>query len=131
MPNTMTFKLYTSLNLDSMEESMTEQSKAFGPSMLPTLAGQGEWIIVDKWSHRKSSRTLQKGDIATVMRPDILGRRQTKRITAVEGDTVTYTMPYTDSKEKTVLVPSCSIITKERSHRELTDTKRSYLGGRR
>ena len=74
--------------------------------MLPTLAGQGEWVIVDKWTHHTQAwlRTpLQKGDVVTVLRPDVLDRRQTKRITAIEGDSVTYQLPHAD-RDKTIVV---------------------------
>lgn len=95
--------------------------------MLPTLAGRGEYIIVDKWSHRSHlGRRLQKGDIVTVLRPDVLGRRQTKRITAMEGDTVTYTIPFTDQQEKTVMV--CPLSTASQPRTRLMHTQKVPRG---
>ncbi|KAJ7919152.1 signal peptidase I family protein [Mycena leptocephala] len=38
-----------------------------GPSMLPTLANEGEIVVENRWSHRIKPGSIQRGDLITLL----------------------------------------------------------------
>lgn len=59
-----------------------------GPSMLPTLAHEGELVIEDRLSYYLFPERLARGDLAILQSPLEPGRVICKRILAMPGDIV-------------------------------------------
>jgi mitochondrial inner membrane protease subunit 1 len=60
-----------------------------GPSMLPTVALEGDIGVVD--TLRLTARGVRRGDVVIAMKPESpINERVCKRVTAIEGDTVVY-----------------------------------------
>ncbi|KAF8973750.1 peptidase S24/S26A/S26B/S26C [Flammula alnicola] len=59
-----------------------------GPSMLPTLATDGELVVEDVISYRHFQRALQRGDLLTVESPVQRGHIICKRLIGLPGDIV-------------------------------------------
>ncbi|XP_058095285.1 mitochondrial ATP-independent inner membrane protease subunit 1a-like [Magnolia sinica] len=76
----------------------------YGPSMLPTINLTGDLVLVDRVSHRIGHVGL--GDIVLLRSPENPRKTVTKRITGMEGDTVTFAVdPKQGDRWKTVIVP--------------------------
>ncbi|XVF79174.1 hypothetical protein PTKIN_Ptkin14bG0198800 [Pterospermum kingtungense] len=73
-----------------------------GPSMLPTLNISGDVVLVDRFSHRLGK--LGSGDLVLVRSPLDPKRSLTKRIVAMEGDRVTFSLDSTRSHSSRSLV---------------------------
>ncbi|KAL2930774.1 Mitochondrial inner membrane protease subunit 1 [Bienertia sinuspersici] len=75
-----------------------------GPSMLPTFTISGDIVLVDRIWHRLNK--IVPGDIVIVVSPENPRKVITKRLIALEDDTVTYLVdPKNSEKCKTVVVP--------------------------
>lgn len=64
--------------------------------MQPTLTGDRELILIRRFRASPGGlgyHDVQRGDIVTLFRPDAAHRRQTKRVTGVEHETVSYAHP--------------------------------------
>ncbi|KAJ6574822.1 signal peptidase I family protein [Mycena capillaripes] len=59
-----------------------------GPSMLPTLANEGEVVIENRWSHRVNPGSLQRGDLVTFRSPLDRNRIVCKRVIGFPGDII-------------------------------------------
>ncbi|KAF8917717.1 peptidase S24/S26A/S26B/S26C [Mucidula mucida] len=59
-----------------------------GPSMLPTLAARGDWIIEDRLSVRRDPVTFARGEIITLKSPQDPLQIVCKRIVGLPGDTI-------------------------------------------
>ncbi|KAK6917215.1 Peptidase S26 [Dillenia turbinata] len=76
---------------------------AVGPSMVPTIDLTGNLVFVERLSTRFGK--LAPGDIVIVRDPQNPRQILTKRLTALEGDTVTYSVdPDHPEKSETVIV---------------------------
>ncbi|KAK7272628.1 hypothetical protein RJT34_29348 [Clitoria ternatea] len=75
----------------------------YGPSMLPTLNLAGDVLLVDHLSPR--IQNIARGDLVLVRSPLDPNRTITKRIVAMEGDTVTYFHPSHCDAPQLALVP--------------------------
>ncbi|KAG9439697.1 hypothetical protein H6P81_019862 [Aristolochia fimbriata] len=76
----------------------------YGPSMLPTLNLTGDIVFVERISTRYGLAGV--GDVVLARSPQNPKRLVTKRITAMEGDTVSFsTDPMKDGVSRTVVVP--------------------------
>ncbi|KAE8677314.1 mitochondrial inner membrane protease subunit 1-like isoform X2 [Hibiscus syriacus] len=73
-----------------------------GPSMLPTLSITGDVVLVERVSHRLGK--LGSGDLVLVRSPLDPKRNLTKRIVAMEGDKVTFSLDPTRSHSSRSLV---------------------------
>ncbi|KAF7306656.1 hypothetical protein MIND_00457200 [Mycena indigotica] len=71
-----------------------------GPSMLPTLAADGEVGLEDRWSVRRNPDTVKRGDIITVRSPLDPRRVLCKRVTGLAGDIVSL-----DPSGEGILIP--------------------------
>ncbi|KAJ7456707.1 LexA/Signal peptidase [Mycena latifolia] len=78
-----------------------------GPSMLPTLANEGEIVVENRWSYRLNPNSLQRGDIITLYSP--LDRRRIicKRVIGFPGDVICVdpTGQFAPSTEHVVVPP--------------------------
>ncbi|XP_027343871.1 mitochondrial inner membrane protease subunit 1 [Abrus precatorius] len=74
-----------------------------GPSMLPTLNVAGDVVLVDHISPRLG--IIAHGDLVLVRSPVNPNRSITKRVVAVEGDTVTYFDPSHVDATQIAVVP--------------------------
>ncbi|KAJ7130080.1 LexA/Signal peptidase [Mycena crocata] len=59
-----------------------------GPSMLPTLANEGELVVENRWSHRFNPQSLRRGDLITLRSPLDRTRIICKRVIGFPGDVV-------------------------------------------
>ncbi|KAJ7225812.1 peptidase S24/S26A/S26B/S26C [Mycena pura] len=59
-----------------------------GPSMLPTLANEGEVVIENRWSHRWNPDSLRRGDLVTLRSPLDRTRIICKRVIGLPGDVI-------------------------------------------
>lgn len=59
-----------------------------GPSMIPTFKEEGDFVVVDTFSHRFNGRKFGVGDIIIATCPYDTDKDVCKRIAAVEGDPV-------------------------------------------
>ncbi|KAJ7357079.1 LexA/Signal peptidase [Mycena albidolilacea] len=59
-----------------------------GPSMLPTLANEGELVLENRWSHRVFPDSLRRGDLVILRSPLDRTRIICKRIIGFPGDVV-------------------------------------------
>lgn len=59
-----------------------------GPSMLPTLANEGEIVVEDRWSLRFNPDSLQRGDLITLRSPLDRTRIVCKRVIGFPGDVI-------------------------------------------
>ncbi|XP_068635419.1 mitochondrial ATP-independent inner membrane protease subunit 1a-like [Aristolochia californica] len=76
----------------------------YGPSMLPTLNLTGDIVFVERISTRFGAAGV--GDVVLARSPQNPKRLLTKRITAMEGDIVTFaTDPMKNGGCRTVVVP--------------------------
>ncbi|KAL5990001.1 hypothetical protein ACLOJK_010897 [Asimina triloba] len=76
----------------------------YGPSMLPTINLTGDLLLVERISPRIGNVSV--GDIVLVRSPEDPKKTITKRITGMEGDTVSYAIdPRVGDHRKTVVVP--------------------------
>ncbi|GMI85374.1 hypothetical protein like AT1G53530 [Hibiscus trionum] len=73
-----------------------------GPSMLPTLNITGDVVLVEHLSHRLGK--LGSGDLVLVRSPLDPKKTLTKRIVAMEGDKVTFSLDPTRSHSSRSLV---------------------------
>ncbi|KAK8651885.1 hypothetical protein V6N13_141462 [Hibiscus sabdariffa] len=73
-----------------------------GPSMLPTLNITGDVVLVEHLSHRLGK--LGSGDLVLVRSPLDPKKTLTKRIVAMEGDKVTFSLDSTRSHNSRSLV---------------------------
>ncbi|XP_057451012.1 mitochondrial ATP-independent inner membrane protease subunit 1a isoform X2 [Lotus japonicus] len=75
----------------------------YGPSMLPTLNLAGDVVLTERLSHRVGN--LAHGDLVLVRSPVNPNRCLTKRIVAMEGDTVSYFDPLRADAAQVAVVP--------------------------
>jgi len=59
-----------------------------GPSMLPTLANQGEIVVENRWSTRFNPDSLKRGDLVTLRSPLDRTRVVCKRVIGFPGDII-------------------------------------------
>ncbi len=59
-----------------------------GPSMLPTLREKGDFVFIDKWSHKILNIPYQRGDVVICTCPYDTEKTVCKRIRAVAGDSI-------------------------------------------
>ncbi|KAJ6519544.1 signal peptidase I family protein [Mycena sanguinolenta] len=59
-----------------------------GPSMLPTLANEGELVVENRWSHRMHPESLRRGDLITFRSPLDRNRIVCKRVIGFPGDII-------------------------------------------
>ncbi|RDX61203.1 Mitochondrial inner membrane protease subunit 1, partial [Mucuna pruriens] len=78
-------------------------SQAYGVSMLPTLNVAGDVLLADHLSPRIGN--IGHGDLVLVRSPLNPNIRLTKRIVAMEGDTVTYFDPLHSEAAQVAVVP--------------------------
>lgn len=76
---------------------------AYGPSMLPTLNIAGDVVLVEHVSPRIGK--VGHGDLVLVKSPLNPNRNLTKRVVAMEGDTVTYFDPLNSEDSRIAVVP--------------------------
>lgn len=77
-----------------------------GPSMLPALNSSGDVLLVDKLSTHLGD--ISFGDVVLLQSPEDPRKIVTKRVTGLEGDSVTFLLSPTHgekSKSKTLVVP--------------------------
>ncbi|RWR97385.1 Peptidase S26A [Cinnamomum micranthum f. kanehirae] len=78
-------------------------AQVYGPSMLPAVNLAGDLVLVERISHRIGH--VGRGDIVVVRSPENPRKTITKRITGMEGDTVTYAVdPGQEDRLKTIVV---------------------------
>ncbi|MBA0632703.1 hypothetical protein Godav_001397 [Gossypium davidsonii] len=78
--------------------------QVLGPSMLPTLNITGDVVLVEHLSHRIGK--LGSGDLVLVRSPLDPNKTLTKRIVAMEGDRVTFSLDPTRSfSSRSLVVP--------------------------
>ncbi|KAM5587727.1 mitochondrial ATP-independent inner membrane protease subunit 1a-like [Rosa sericea] len=76
----------------------------YGPSMLPTLGLTGNLCLAERISTRFEK--LGVGDVVLLRSPDVPKKIVTKRLVAVEGQSVTYIVdPKNSDRSETVVVP--------------------------
>ncbi|XP_073221039.1 mitochondrial ATP-independent inner membrane protease subunit 1a isoform X2 [Cicer arietinum] len=75
----------------------------YGPSMLPTLNIAGDVVLVEHLSPLLGN--VGYGDLVLVRSPLNPNRNLTKRIVAMEGDTVTYFDPLHSDSDRIAVVP--------------------------
>ncbi|XVF18416.1 hypothetical protein REPUB_Repub11eG0019600 [Reevesia pubescens] len=79
-------------------------SHVLGPSMLPTLNISGDVVLVEHLSHRLGK--LGSGDLIMVRSPLDPKKNLNKRIVAMEGDKVTFSLDPTRShSSRSIVVP--------------------------
>lgn len=79
----------------------------YGPSMFPTLNFHGDVILAEHVSHRLGKLGL--GDVVLVQSPVDPKKIVTKRIVAMEGDRVTFSLdPITTDSYQTLVVCAVS-----------------------
>ncbi|CAI8593349.1 unnamed protein product [Vicia faba] len=76
---------------------------AYGPSMLPTLNIAGDVLLVEHLSPRIGK--VGHGDLVLVRSPLNPNRNLTKRVVAMEGDTVTFFDASGSDSSRTAVVP--------------------------
>ena len=76
--------------------------QAYGPSMLPTLNIAGDVVLVEHVSPRIGK--VGHGDLVLVKSPLNPNRNLTKRVVAMEGDTVTYFDPLNSEDSRIAVV---------------------------
>ncbi|KAI5331497.1 hypothetical protein L3X38_021623 [Prunus dulcis] len=77
---------------------------SYGPSMLPTLGLAGNLCLAERISTRFEK--LGVGDIVLVQSPEVPWKFMTKRLKAMEGQSVTYFVnPKNSDKSETIVVP--------------------------
>ncbi|KAJ7275323.1 peptidase S24/S26A/S26B/S26C [Mycena haematopus] len=59
-----------------------------GPSMLPTLANEGELVFESRWSYRMYPDSLRRGDLITFRSPLDRNRIVCKRVIGFPGDII-------------------------------------------
>ncbi|KAJ7783461.1 peptidase S24/S26A/S26B/S26C [Mycena maculata] len=59
-----------------------------GPSMLPTLANEGEVVVENRWSIRFNPSSIQRGDLLTLRSPLDRTRVICKRVIGFPGDVI-------------------------------------------
>ncbi|KAF8213366.1 peptidase S24/S26A/S26B/S26C [Mycena galopus ATCC 62051] len=59
-----------------------------GPSMLPTLANEGELVIENRWYARMNPESLRHGDLVTFRSPLDRNRIVCKRVIGFPGDII-------------------------------------------
>ncbi|GAU27384.1 hypothetical protein TSUD_55370 [Trifolium subterraneum] len=89
---------------------------AYGPSMLPTLNIAGDVVLVEHLSPRIGK--VGYGDLVLVRSPLNPNRNLTKRVVAMEGDTVTYFDPLNSDSSRIAVIHEMT------SYWKLTNTKR-------
>ncbi|PNX75678.1 mitochondrial inner membrane protease subunit 1-like protein, partial [Trifolium pratense] len=75
---------------------------AYGPSMLPTLNIAGDVVLVEHLSPRIGK--VGYGDLVLVRSPLNPNRNLTKRVVAMEGDTVTYFDPLNSDSSRNAVI---------------------------
>lgn len=81
--------------------------QSYGPSMLPTLGLAGNLCLAERISTRFEK--LGVGDIVLVQSPEVPWKFMTKRLKAMEGQSVTYFVdPKNSDKSETIVVCQCS-----------------------
>lgn len=76
--------------------------QVFGPSMLPAINLAGDLVLAERISHRIGH--VGRGDIVIVRSPENPRKTITKRITGMEGDTITFAVgPGQEDRWKTVV----------------------------
>ncbi|KAF9457091.1 peptidase S24/S26A/S26B/S26C [Collybia nuda] len=84
-----TFKLFNiACGLHLFTEYVGRPSTMAGPSMLPTLAHEGEIVIEDRLTYRIFPQRISRGDLVTLKSPLEPGRIVCKRIIGLPGDIV-------------------------------------------
>ncbi|XP_052179485.1 mitochondrial inner membrane protease subunit 1-like isoform X2 [Diospyros lotus] len=75
-----------------------------GPSMLPTFSSTSDLVLVDRISARTGK--VGTGDVVLVRSPENPRKVITKRVKAMEGDSVTYLVdPSNSDRRQTLVVP--------------------------
>ncbi|KAG4166727.1 hypothetical protein ERO13_A13G151400v2 [Gossypium hirsutum] len=83
---------------------VVSSNHVLGPSMLPTLNITGDVVLVEHLSHRIGK--LGSGDLVLVRSPLDPNKTLTKRIVAMEGDKVTFSLDPTRSfSSRSLVVP--------------------------
>ncbi|MFQ6650628.1 hypothetical protein Gotur_022994 [Gossypium turneri] len=83
---------------------VVSSNHVLGPSMLPTLNLTGDVVLVEHLSHRIGK--LGSGDLVLVRSPLDPNKTLTKRIVAMEGDRVTFSLDPTRSfSSRSLVVP--------------------------
>ncbi|THH21451.1 hypothetical protein EW146_g80 [Bondarzewia mesenterica] len=59
-----------------------------GPSMIPTMAEEGEIVIENRLSFRRDPSSLKRGDLVTLASPLTVGRVVCKRVLGLPGDVI-------------------------------------------
>ncbi|KAM7505933.1 hypothetical protein LguiB_004837 [Lonicera macranthoides] len=76
----------------------------YGPSMLPTFDITGDFVLAERMSVRFGK--VQKGDVVLVRSPINPRKIVTKRVTGMEGDSITYVVdPKNSDRQETLVVP--------------------------
>ncbi|XVE63267.1 hypothetical protein DITRI_Ditri07aG0006500 [Diplodiscus trichospermus] len=79
-------------------------SHVLGPSMLPTLNITGDVVLVEHLSHRLGK--VSSGDLVLVRSPLDPRKTLTKRIVAMEGDNVSFSLdPTRNHSSRSLVVP--------------------------
>lgn len=82
---------------------MVTCAQTYGPSMLPTLGLAGNLCLAERISTRFDK--LGVGDIVLLRSPELPRKIVTKRLVAMEGQSVTYTVdPKNSDRSETVVV---------------------------
>ena len=82
----LTVTAQLTLILHLIQTYFIEVSACAGPSMLPTLAVQGDWVLINK-RHRRG-RGIATGDIVDFVRPTVPATGAVKRVVGMPGDFV-------------------------------------------
>ncbi|KAF5778306.1 putative signal peptidase I [Helianthus annuus] len=76
----------------------------YGPSMLPTLNLTGDVLLSEYVSHRLGK--VGPGDVVLIQSPENPRKMITKRVVAMEGETVSFLVePSRSDRSRTVVVP--------------------------
>ncbi|KAJ8449960.1 hypothetical protein Cgig2_029322 [Carnegiea gigantea] len=100
------FKLWQSIVQEVSNAPMAFVKLCPGPSMLPTMntSGSGDLVLADRLSPLLGR--IVRGDIVVVRSPENPRKLITKRIIAMENDSITFLVdPQNSDKSESVVVP--------------------------
>ena len=109
---------------------VVQVSPAQGPSMLPTFAVEGDWILADMT--RRRGRGISVGDLVLYKIPIFADQSGVKRVVGLPGDYVVMGTPGEAGEEQMIQVCCCLMIDPvgPEAHMPI-GTRRPLLGGRR